>query len=85
MPGPVEVGLTTDGVESPLTQLSAPPGVPFPPDVYLVAEVEEGTRIKKPLHQPFAEHRVNLKPEIPRFDPQEVVLGTNSISRETRA
>jgi hypothetical protein len=74
MPGLVKIGLTTDSVESRLAQLSAATGVPLPFEVYFAAEVEDGTRIEKTLHQLFAEHRVNPKREFFRLDPEKVVL-----------
>jgi T5orf172 domain len=74
MPGLVKIGLTQDSVESRLTQLSSHTGVPLAFECYFAAEVKDGSRIERILHQLFAEYRVNPKREFFRLDPEKVVL-----------
>src|SRR5437016_2535073 len=74
MPGLVKVGLTYDSVEARLTQLSSHTGVPLPFECYFAAEVPDGARIEKILHQLFVEARINPKREFFRLDPEKVVL-----------
>jgi hypothetical protein len=74
MPGLVKIGLTTDTVESRLTSLSSDTGVPLPFECYFAAEVKDGARTEKTLHQLFAEARINPKREFFRLDPEKVVL-----------
>jgi hypothetical protein len=74
MPGLVKVGLTSDSVESRLTSLSSHTGVPLAFECYFAAEVIDGLRIERTLHQLFAEHRINPKREFFRLDPEKVVL-----------
>ncbi len=74
MPGLIKIGLTADSVEARLTNLSSPTGVPLAFECYFAAEVTEGARIEKTLHQLFAEFRINPKREFFRLDPEKVVL-----------
>lgn len=74
MPGIVKVGLTTDSVESRITQLSSHTGVPLPFECYFAAEVADCARLEKTLHQLFSEYRVNPKREFFKVDPEKVVL-----------
>jgi len=74
MPGLVKIGLTAESVEARLTQLSSFTGVPLAFECYFAAEVKNGSRIEKTLHQLFAESRVNPKREFFRLDPEKVVL-----------
>jgi hypothetical protein len=74
MPGLLKIGLTTDSVEARLTNLSSHTGVPLPFECYFAAEVKDGVRIEKILHQLFAEFRINPKREFFRLDPEKVVL-----------
>jgi hypothetical protein len=74
MPGLVKIGRTTDSVESRLTSLSSHTGVPLAFECYFAAEVTDGARIEKVLHQLFAENRINPKREFFRLDPEKVVL-----------
>ena len=74
MPGLVKLGRTTDSVEARLTGLSSHTGVPLAFECYFAAEVNDGARIEKLLHQLFAEYRVNPKREFFRLDPEKVVL-----------
>jgi hypothetical protein len=74
MPGLVKIGLTADSVEVRLTQLSSHTGVPLAFECYFAAEVKDGARIERTLHQLFAEYRVNPKREFFRLDPEKVVL-----------
>jgi T5orf172 domain len=74
MPGLVKIGRTTDSVEARLTNLSSHTGVPLAFECYFAAEVGDGTRIEKVLHQLFAEARINPKREFFRLDPEKVVL-----------
>lgn len=74
MPGVVKIGRTSDSVEARLTHLSSHSGVPLPFECYFAAEVDDGSRIEKTLHQLFAETRINPKREFFRLDPEKVVL-----------
>src|SRR5215213_2634178 len=74
MPGLVKIGLTSDSVEDRLTNLSSHTGVPLAFECYFAAEVRDGTRIERTLHQLFAEYRINPKREFFRLDPEKVVL-----------
>lgn len=74
MPGIVKIGLTTDSVESRISQLSAASGVPLPFECYFAAEVGNCAKLEKKLHQLFSEGRVNPKREFFKTDPEKVVL-----------
>ncbi len=74
MPGLIKIGLTADSVEARLTALSSHTGVPLAFECYFAAEVKNGVRIEKTLHQLFAEYRLNPKREFFRLDPEKVVL-----------
>src|ERR1700692_3233785 len=74
MPGLVKIGLTTDSIESRITQLSANTGVPLPCECYFAAEVKDCAKIEKTLHQLFSENRINPKREFFKIDPEKVVL-----------
>ena len=74
MPGLIKIGRTTDSVEARLTNLSSHTGVPLAFECYFAAEVKDGARIEKTLHQLFAEYRINPKREFFRLDPEKVVL-----------
>lgn len=74
MPGLVKVGLTTDSVESRISQLSAHSGVPLPFECYFAAEVKDCAKLEKTLHQLFSDGRVNPKREFFKIDPEKVVL-----------
>ena len=74
MPGLVKIGMTGDSVEVRLTQLSAHTGVPLAFECHFAAEVKDGPKIEKLLHQLFSEQRVNPKREFFRIDPEKVVL-----------
>jgi len=74
MPGLVKIGRTTDSVEARLTGLSSHTGVPLAFECYFAAEVNDGARIEKVLHQLFSESRINPKREFFRLDPEKVVL-----------
>lgn len=74
MPGLVKIGLTTDSVESRISQLSTHSGVPLPFECYFAAEVKDCSKLEKTLHQLFSENRVNPKREFFRVDPEKVVL-----------
>lgn len=74
MPGLVKVGLTTDSVESRISQLSTHSGVPLPFECYFAAEVNDCGKLEKALHKLFSEHRVNPKREFFKIDPEKVVL-----------
>ncbi len=74
MPGLSKIGRTSDSVEARLTALSAHTGVPLAFECYFAAEVKDGVRIEKTLHQLFAEFRLNPKREFFRLDPEKVVL-----------
>jgi hypothetical protein len=74
MPGLVKIGMTSDSVESRIAQLSCGSGVPLAFECYFAAEVGNGPRLEKTLHQLFSEHRVNPKREFFRIDPEKVVL-----------
>lgn len=74
MPGLVKIGLTTDSVESRITQLSASTGVPLPFECYFAAEVDDASRVEGILQKLFSEHRVNPKREFFRIDPEKAVL-----------
>src|SRR5438105_15872258 len=74
MPGLIKIGLTSESVEARLTSLSSHTGVPLAFECYFAAEVKDGSRIEKILHQLFAESRVNPKREFFRLDPEKVVL-----------
>jgi hypothetical protein len=74
MAGLVKIGRTSESVESRLTNLSSHSGVPLPFECFFAAEVHDGVRIEKVLHQLFAEFRINPKREFFRLDPEKVVL-----------
>ena len=74
MPGLVKIGMTTDAVESRITQLSSHTGVPLPFECYFAAEVNDAPKIEKILHQLFSEQRINSRREFFRLDPERVVL-----------
>lgn len=74
MPGLVKIGLTTDSVESRISQLSAHSGVPLPFECYFAAEVKDCAKLEKTLHKLFSEGRVNPKREFFKIDPEKVVL-----------
>lgn len=74
MPGLIKIGLTSDSVEARLTNLSSHTGVPLAFECYFAAEVKDGSRIERTLHQLFAEVRINPKREFFRLDPEKVVL-----------
>ena len=74
MPSLIKIGLTAESVESRLTALSSHTGVPLAFECYFAAEVKNGVRIEKTLHQLFAEYRINPRREFFRLDPEKVVL-----------
>lgn len=74
MPGLVKIGLTTESVESRISQLSASSGVPIAFECYFAAEVKDCAKLEKTLHKLFSDHRVNPKREFFRVDPEKVVL-----------
>lgn len=74
MPGLVKIGLTTDSVESRISQLNAHTGVPLPFECYFAAEVNDCAKLEKTLHQLFSDSRVNPKREFFKVDPEKVVL-----------
>lgn len=63
MPNIVEIGRTTDSVESRVSSLSGHSGVPLPFECYFAAEVQDCVKLEKTLHQLFAEYRLNPKRE----------------------
>ena len=74
MPGLIKIGVTTDSVETRLTQLSSSTSVPLAFECYFAAEVTDPDRIEKVLHQLFSEQRVNPRREFFRIDPEKAVL-----------
>ena len=74
MPGLVKIGLTTDNVESRISQLSMHSGIPLPFECYFAAEVKDCAKLEKTLHQLFSEYRINPKREFFKIDPEKVVL-----------
>lgn len=77
MPGLVKIGLTTDTVESRISNLSSNTGVPLPFECHFAAEIPEEVnllKLEKTLHQLFAEHRINPKREFFKVEPEKVVL-----------
>ena len=77
MPGLVKIGLTTDSVESRISNLSSSTGVPLPFECHFAAEIPEEVnldKLEKTLHQLFAEHRINPKREFFKVEPEKVVL-----------
>ena len=74
MPGLIKIGLTAETVEARLTALSSATAVPLPFECYFAAEVADGARIEKTLHQLFSESRINPRREFFRLDPEKVVL-----------
>ena len=74
MPGLVKIGLTTDNVESRISQLSTASGVPLPFECYFAAEVDDCAKLEKKLHQLFSESRINPKREFFKTDPEKIVL-----------
>lgn len=77
MPGLVKIGLTTDNVESRISQLSTHSGIPLPFECYFAAEVKDYAKLEKTLHQLFSEYRINPKREFFKIDPEKVVLAIN--------
>jgi len=74
MPGLVKIGRTTDSLQTRLTQLSAATGVPLRFEPHFAAEVDDGVRLERTLHQLFDDHRINPKREFFRVAPEKVVL-----------
>ncbi|OHV00378.1 hypothetical protein BLA34_12325 [Ralstonia solanacearum] len=74
MPGLVKIGMTTDSVESRVSQLSAHSGVPLPFECYFAAEVLDCARIERTLHQLFGDVRLSPKREFFKLDPEKAVL-----------
>jgi len=74
MPGLVKIGLTSDSVESRISQLSGFTGLPLPFECYFAAEVDDAGRIEGVLQKLFSEYRVNPKREFFRIDPEKAVL-----------
>lgn len=77
MPGLVKIGLTTDTVESRISNLSASTGVPLPYECHFAAEIPEEVnlvKLERTLHQLFSEHRINPKREFFKVEPEKVVL-----------
>ena len=74
MPGLAKIGRTTDSVEARLTNLSSHTGVPLAFECYFAAEVTDGGRMERILHQLFAEYRLNPRREFFKLDPEKVVL-----------
>lgn len=77
MPGLVKIGLTTDSVESRISNLSSSTGVPLPFECHFAAEIPDEVnlvKLEKTLHQLFAEHRTNPKREFFKVEPEKVVL-----------
>lgn len=74
MPGLVKIGLTTDNVESRISQLSTHSGIPLPFECYFAAEAKDCAKLEKTLHQLFSENRINPKREFFKIDPEKVVL-----------
>ncbi|WP_439890919.1 GIY-YIG nuclease family protein [Ralstonia sp. 25C] len=74
MPGLVKIGMTTDSVETRISQLSAHSGVPLPFECYFAAEVPDCVKIEKILHQLFGDVRLNPKREFFKLDPEKAVL-----------
>ena len=74
MPGLIKIGLTTDNVESRISQLSTHSGVPLPFECYFAAVVMDCAKLEKTLHQLFSESRINPKREFFKVDPEKVVL-----------
>lgn len=77
MPGLVKIGLTTDSVESRISNLSSGSAVPLPFECHYAAEIPEHMnleKVEKTLHQLFSEHRVNPKREFFRIEPEKAVL-----------
>lgn len=74
MPGLIKIGMTTDNVGARIGQLSSASGVPLAFECYFAAEVGDGVRLERTLHQLFSEHRVNPKREFFRIDPEKAVL-----------
>ncbi|MGO4326306.1 GIY-YIG nuclease family protein [Cupriavidus sp. 2TAF22] len=77
MPGLVKIGLTTDSVESRISNLSCGTGVPLPFECHFAAEIPEEinlNKLEKTLHQLFSEHRINPKREFFKVEPEKVVL-----------
>ncbi len=70
MPGLVKIGLTNESVEVRLTQLSAHTGVPLACECYFAAQVKNGAKLEKTLHQLCSEQRVNPRREFFRIDPE---------------
>jgi hypothetical protein len=74
MPGLIKIRRTSDSVEARLTNLSSHTGVRLAFECYFAAEVVDGLRIEKILHQLFAEYRLNPRREFFRLDPEKAVL-----------
>lgn len=77
MPGLVKIGLTTDSVESRISNLSSSTGVPLPFECHFAAEIPDEVnldKLEKTLHQLFSEHRINPKREFFKVEPEKVVL-----------
>ena len=66
--------MTTDNVESRISQLSTHSGIPLPFECYFAAEVKDCAKLEKTLHQLFSEYRINPKRDFFKIDPEKVVL-----------
>lgn len=77
MPGLVKIGMTTDSVESRISNLSSSTAIPLPFECHFAAEIPEHVnldKIEKTLHQLFSEHRINPRREFFKIEPEKVVL-----------
>ena len=72
MPGIIKIGHTSNLKER-VRNLSSPPGVPVPFEVYYACIVEDCKKVEKGVHDGFGDHRVNKKREFFRLNPERVL------------
>ena len=72
MPDLVKIGRTID-LETRLRSLSTHSGVPVPFECYYACEVVDSVKVERALHEAFGDHRINLKREFFRLNPERAV------------
>ncbi len=72
MPGIIKIGHTSNLKER-VRNLSSPPGVPVPFEVYYACIVEDCKKVEKGVHDGFGDHRINPKREFFKVNPERVL------------
>ena len=71
MPDLIKIGKTTN-LEDRLRNLSSQTGVPVPFQCYYACEVEDCSDVEMRLHKGFGDHRINIRREFFRINPERV-------------